>query len=352
MTRGVLLINLGTPASTAVKDVRRYLGEFLTDPYVIDLPLMLRQLVVRGFILPFRPRRSAAAYAKIWDAAGPGTGSPLLHFSQQLQNALATELGEMPCALAMRYGEPNIKSALASLRQGGVDEVLMIALYPQHADSTRQTSIDAVRSHLPDNVALRVLPAFYADSAYLDVQAALIQRHLPDSWDHLLLSYHGLPERHLHKADPTGNHCLQATNCCEVQSIAHATCYRHQVRETSKRLTTALDLPAARWSVSFQSRLGRLPWLMPYTDEVLGQLPGRGVKDLVVACPAFIADNLETLEEIGMAGREKFIKAGGRQFTLVPCLNDDADWVRVLAGWARQGLDEPQTNSARPDTAR
>jgi ferrochelatase len=352
MSRGVLLINLGTPSSPAVNDVRHYLREFLTDPYVIDLPVLLRHLIVRGFILPFRPRRSAAAYARIWDAAGPGTGSPLLHYSHRLHEALGEALGEMPCELAMRYGEPDIRGAVENLYQRGVHEVLMIALYPQHADSTRETSIGAVRSYLPDNMQLRVLPPFFADPAYIDVQAALIRRHLPESWDHLLFSYHGLPERHLQKADPTGSHCLQSADCCEVPSAAHATCYRHQVRETSRLLTTALSISEDNWSVSFQSRLGRLPWLTPYTDEVLGKLPGQGVKDLAVACPAFVADNLETLEEIGMAGREKFIQAGGRQLTLIPCLNDDAEWVRVLASWAREGLHEDQTNAARSDTAR
>ncbi len=350
MSTGVLLVNLGTPASTAVADVRAYLGDFLTDPYVIDLPTPLRQLVVRAFILPFRPARSAEAYAKIWDAAGPGTGSPLLHYSEALADALATRLQDMPSELAMRYGDPGLKDAIARLADRGVTSLRLLCLYPQHADSTRRTTIEAVRALLPDTMALDVLPPFYADEAYLQVQAELIRRHLPDQYDHLLFSYHGLPERHLTKADPTGGHCLAASDCCEVASPAHATCYRHQARVTSRRLGELLQLDADHWSISYQSRLGRLPWLSPYTDQVLAALPAEGVRDLAVACPAFVADNLETLEEIGMAGRRLFMDAGGRSFTLIPCLNDEPAWVEVMANWLTS--DSAQTDAAPAETAR
>ena len=335
MSRGVLLVNLGTPASCATTDVRAYLAEFLSDPYVIDLPGPLRTLVVRGFILPFRPKRSAMAYQSIWDAAGPGTGSPLLHYSRLLATRLDELLADMPVALAMRYGKPGIGAALAELDRAGVSELLLIALYPQHADSTRATTIEAVRGQLPSGMSLTILPPFFEDPDYLAAQASVIRRHLPERWDHLLLSYHGLPERHLIKADPTGNHCLQSPDCCEVPSTAHPTCYRHQVLTTSRRLATLLAVADERYSVSFQSRLGRLPWLAPYTDQVLARLPSEGVRHLAVACPAFVADNLETLEEIGIAGRQTFIEAGGESFTLIPCLNDDPDWVAVLAAWCR-----------------
>jgi ferrochelatase len=345
MSRGVLLVNLGTPASPAVPDVRSYLGEFLTDPYVIDLPAPLRQLLVRAFILPFRPRQSAAAYRKIWDAAGSGTGSPLLHHSQALADAVAAALSDVPCELAMRYGDPAIPDALRRLAARGVTEVLLIPLYPQYAESTWETTIQAARAALGPGLSLTVMAPYFDDPDYLEVQAALIRTHLPQSWDHLLLSYHGLPERHLQKADPTGNHCLQTPDCCETPSQAHRTCYRHQVLVTSRHLAAALGLTGERYSVSFQSRLGRLPWLSPYTDQVLTELPERGVRDLVVACPAFVADNLETLEEIGMAGRDLFLGAGGRSFHLIPCLNSEPGWVSVLAGWAHQTL------AARSETA-
>ena len=352
MSRGILLVNLGTPASTSVADVRAYLGDFLSDPYVIDLPTPLRQLVVRGFILPFRPRRSAEAYAKIWDAAGPDTGSPLLHFSRALHGKLEQALDGLPCELAMRYGEPGIASGISRLVEGGVTDLLLLSLYPQHADSTRETTIQAVKAQLPPGIRLSVFPPFFDDADYIRVQAEMIRRHLPESWDHLLLSYHGLPERHLIKADPTGSHCLQSPDCCQVASPAHTTCYRHQVLETSHGLAAELGITTDRYSVSFQSRLGRLPWLAPYTDEVLAELPGRGVRQLAVACPAFVADNLETLEEIGMAGREKFLAAGGESFTLIPCLNADPAWIEVLARWCTDGTPGAQTSSARSDTAR
>ncbi len=350
MTTGYLLVNLGTPASTGVADVRAYLGEFLTDPYVIDLPTPLRQILIRAFILPFRPRRSAEAYAKIWDAAGPQTGSPLLHFSQALHEALAGRLGGTPCELAMRYGAPGIDEAVDRLLAQGVRRLKLLTLYPQHADSTRQTTIEAVARRLPETVALDVVPPFFDDPDYLAVQADVIHRHLPVRWDHLLLSYHGLPEAHLRRADPTGSHCLASEQCCETPSVAHATCYRHQVRVTSARLAAVLGLTDAQWSVSYQSRLGRLPWLAPYTDQVLGSLPEQGVRHLAVACPAFVADNLETLEEIGMAGRDTFMAAGGESFTLIPCLNAEPDWVSVLYGWLTGA--GPQTSAALSETAR
>lgn len=351
MSTGLLLVNLGTPASTAVKDVRSYLGEFLTDPYVIDLPTPLRQIVVRAFILPFRPARSAEAYAKIWDAAGPGTGSPLLHHSETLAQAVADELKDVPCELAMRYGNPSLATAIERLTGRGVTTVKLLCLYPQHADSTRLTTIEAVRAKLPAGMSLEVLPPFYEDAGYLEVQAELIRRHLPQHWDQLLFSYHGLPERHLTQADPTGSHCLASADCCEVASAAHATCYRHQARVTSRRLSELLGLDTAQWSISYQSRLGRLPWLAPYTDQVLERLPAEGVRHLAVACPAFVADNLETLEEIGMAGRRLFMDAGGETFTLIPCLNDDARWVDVIARWHTDGV-SAQTNAAPAETAR
>lgn len=337
MSRGILLVNLGTPASTSTADVRRYLNEFLMDRYVLDVPWPLRRAIVSATILPFRPARSAHAYAKIWDHAGPGTGSPLLHYCRQLESALRDELG-IPCELAMRYGEPHIRGALQSLEAQNVDELLLLPLYPQFADSTCSTTVKAVRAMTRSRMKLHVLPPFYARHDYVKVLARSVRDHLPDEWDHLLLSYHGLPERHITRADPTGNHCLKSDDCCRTPSPAHATCYRHQCFRTSELLAQALALDEFQYSVSFQSRLGRLPWLTPYTDQTLAALPEQGVRHLVVACPAFVADNLETLEEIGITGRQTFLDAGGATFTLVPCLNDRSDWVRTLAGWCREIL--------------
>jgi ferrochelatase len=249
----------------------------------------------------------------------------------------------------MRYGEPGINAAIERLASQGITRLNLVCLYPQHADSTRQTTIEAVSAALPDGVELAVIPPFFDDPDYLNAQAGVIERNLPETWDHLLLSYHGLPERHLTRADPTGSHCLANADCCEVPSVAHATCYRHQARVTSRCLAERLGIPSDRWSISYQSRLGRLPWLEPYTDQVLAELPGRGVRHLAVACPAFVADNLETLEEIGIAGRETFLEAGGESFQLIPCLNDDDVWVSTLARWLTGP--GPQTSTAFSATA-
>ncbi len=332
-SKGILLANLGTPSSPEVADVRAYLGEFLMDRHVIDLPWLLRKLLVSGFILPFRPKQSAHAYASIWQP----DGSPLLLQSQALETALSQQLpATMPVALGMRYGEPSLQQAVAQLAAAGVEQILLVALYPQHADSTRSTCIEAVQAALPAGTTLTVLPAFYNRPEYIDVLAASIRPSLAQPFDHLLLSYHGLPESHLSKADPTGQHCLKREDCCNTPSPAHEFCYRHQVFATSTALTAALDLPADQVTTSFQSRLGRLPWLTPYTDQTLAALPSRGVKRLVVACPAFVADNLETLEEIGIQGRNIFLEAGGEQLTLVPCLNASAAWVKVLHSWVSE----------------
>jgi len=329
--RGILLVNLGSPTSTSIPDVRRYLGEFLMDPFVIDSPWPIRKIVVAGFILPFRPKRTAHAYERIWEA----TGSPLLRHSRELRDALAQRV-KSPIELAMRYGVPSIAEAVRRLLDAGVGEIVLVPLYPHHADSTRTTTIVAVRkvlARLGSTVGVTVVPPFYADPAYLDVLAGSIERAMPDDTQLLLFSYHGLPERHITAADPTGNHCLRSPDCCERPSPAHATCYRHQVFETSRGVASRLNLTPERWRVSFQSRLGRLPWLTPYTDQMLDRLPGEGIERLTVACPAFVADNLETLEEIGLTGRERFLAAGGKRFTLVPCLNADPAWADVLAKW-------------------
>jgi protoporphyrin/coproporphyrin ferrochelatase len=332
--RGILLVNLGSPASTSVTDVRRYLDEFLMDPFVIDSPWLIRRVVVSGLILPFRPKRTAQAYSRIWEV----TGSPLLQRSEAFRAALARRLS-MPVELAMRYGAPPIRDGLAKLISAGVDEVLLIAMYPHHADSTRTTTIEAVKDELVrlnSDVSLTVQPPFFDEPRYLDVLAKSIGRATPPDSQMLLFSYHGLPERHIIRADPTGNHCLKSPDCCERPSPAHATCYRHQVFATSRGVAARMGLTADQWRVSFQSRLGRLPWLTPYTDHLLATLPSKGITRLTIVCPAFVADNLETLEEIGITGREQFVAAGGESLTLVPCLNDDPGWVDTVADWCRE----------------
>jgi ferrochelatase len=344
--RGVLLVNLGSPDAPDSAAVRRYLNEFLMDPFVIDSPWLVRRLVLSCFILPFRPRRSAQAYRSIWRESG--TGAPLLAHSEALHAAL-TRSSNTPVSLAMRYGAPTIDAALADLVATGVDEVLLMPMYPQHADSTRTTTIAQVRAALAQhdrNITLRVLPPFHDNGAYLDVLAEHTRRHLPPDIQLLLISYHGLPERHITRADPTGQHCLKVADCCNKPSPAHASCYRHQAYATSAALTARLHLDPDQVATSFQSRLGRLPWLTPYTDAQLRELPGRGITRIAVTAPAFVADNLETLEELGIRGRAQFLAAGGESFTLLPCLNDDPTWVDLLAQWSRQpppesAIDQP-----------
>ena len=326
--RAILLINLGSPKSTAVADVRSYLNEFLMDRHVIDVPWPVRRAIVSFTVLPKRPAQTARAYERIWTS----DGSPLLTNSEALRAALSTELN-LPVWLAMRYGEPSIKRVMADIHRSGATRMLLVPLYPQHADSTRTTAIEAVQLLLERQglwAKLRVLGAFHADAGYLDALAEHMRAHIASA-EHVLFSYHGLPERQIRNADPTKQHCLQRQDCCEQQSRAHDTCYRQQCYATTRALVQRLGLTEGRYSQSFQSRLGRQAWLQPYTDAALRTLPGQGVRRLAVVCPGFVADNLETLEEIGMRGRDEFIAAGGESLTLVPCLNDDPRWVSALA---------------------
>ena len=328
---GYLLINLGTPDSPEVKDVRRYLGEFLMDPHVLDVPWALRALIVNAFILPFRPKDSAEAYSKIWTPEG----SPLLVKSQALADKLQERLGA-PVALCMRYGKPAIADGLQVLHDSRVTQVCIVPLYPHYADSTITTSVKAAMERMPAGMQGEVITPFYQAPEHTKAWGENIRKHLPEQWDHLLFSYHGLPERHLTKADPTDQHCLKQSDCCNVDSVAHKTCYRHQVMVTSQEIARYLDIEESRHSVSFQSRLGRIPWLTPYTDQVLKQMPSQGIKRVAVACPAFVVDNLETLEEMGMQGEETFLEAGGESFTLIPCINDDDLWVEGLTALCLQ----------------
>ena len=336
-TDGVLLINLGSPVSPAVRDVRSYLNEFLMDRHVLDVPAPIRRLIVSLFILPTRPKRSAHAYQQVWQKPDQyGYGSPLLQNSAALRDQLSP-LINVPIQLAMRYGEPSIASAIETLRKQGVERLLVAPLYPQHADSTTTTAFEAARQAAGYMTLLELAP-FFAEADYISALTDVTRRSLPNNFDLLLMSFHGLPERHMIKADPTGSHCLRGDACCETPSAAHNTCYRHQTRVTSTLLAQALGLSRDRWAISYQSRLGRLPWLAPYTDTTLRELPGRGVKRLAVVCPAFVADNLETLEEIEITGRRTFMEAGGESLTLVPCLNADPVWVTSLATLCTRAL--------------
>lgn len=324
----LLLVNLGSPASTSVADVRRYLNQFLMDPYVIDLPWPVRRLLV-SLILIKRPEQSAHAYASIWWSEG----SPLVVLSQRLQQAMAPLWQHGPVELAMRYGELSIDQALLRLAEQGVKRVTLAPLYPQFADSTTTTVIEEAKRVVRERglgLQFATLAPFYDQPEYLDALVASAQPHLQQGFDHLLLSFHGLPERHLHKLDPSG-HCLKGADCCKTASPqVLATCYRAQCLRSAELFAERAGLKPEQWSVSFQSRLGRAKWIEPYTETRLDELAKAGVKKLLVMCPAFVADCIETLEEIGDRGREQFQAAGGEELVLVPCLNEHPQWVEAL----------------------
>jgi ferrochelatase len=331
--RGIVLMNLGSPDSTRVKDVRRYLNEFLMDERVIDMSYLGRLLLVKGIIVPFRAPKSAHAYATIWTKEG----SPLIVLSQQLQQALQQQIKE-PVALAMRYGAPAPWTAYDELLEKvpDLEEVILVPLYPHYAMSSYETAVEyakEVHAKRKYSFKLTIIPPYYNDAGYLHALAESMRPYLEQPYDHLLFSYHGVPERHIYKGDITGQHCLKVNNCCEVSSEAHKYCYRHQCLATTKKVTELLNIPAQKFSHSFQSRLGKDEWLKPYTAQRLAELPAEGVKKLVVACPAFVSDCLETLEEIAMQGKETFLQAGGESFTMIPCLNVHPLWVKTIANW-------------------
>jgi len=329
--KAILLMNLGSPASTAVPDVRRYLNEVLMDERVIDVPYLLRLLLVRGIIVTFRAPKSAKAYQSIWTSEG----SPLMVHTQHLQTALQA-LVEEPVEICMRYGNPTPQMAYDALlaKHPALEEVVLVPLYPHYAMSSYETAVEYAKGiHLlkayPFN--LTVVQPYYNKTAYIQALAESIRPYLMQPYDHILFSYHGIPGRHVRKSDITEQHCLKVSDCCNVPSLAHNSCYRHQVLVTTKLLVESLQIPAEKYSVSFQSRLVK-GWLQPFTDKRLEEMPAEGIKHLLIACPAFVSDCLETLEEIAEEGKEIFMHAGGESFTMIPCMNEHPQWVSALAG--------------------
>ena len=330
--KGALLINLGSPESPTPKDVKPYLDEFLMDKYVIDVPYLLRAFLVRGIILRNRPEKAAAAYAKVWT----DEGSPLVVISKRMHEKVKP-LADVPVALAMRYGNPSLIAGLQELRDKGVTEVLLLPLYPHHAMSSTITVLDKAeevrKKHFP-NMKFTSVPAFYNKPDYIKNLSDSIQKHLNGfDYDHLLFSYHGLPERHIRKTDVTKSHCKIDGSCCNTPSPAHEFCYRRQCYETTKLVVKALGIPEGKYSQTFQSRLAGDKWLEPYTDVEVNKLPEKGIKNLAVVTPAFVADCLETLEEIAMEANHQFKEHGGENFLAIPCLNDDDEWCATVSNW-------------------
>ena len=327
-------MNLGSPDSTSTRDVRTYLMEFLMDKRVIDYPWLFRQILVGGLIVPFRAAKSAEAYSTIWTKEG----SPLIVLTQQLQAALQ-QLVDEPVEIAMRYGHPSMEEAYGRLlqRMPQLEEVLAIPLYPHYAMASYETAVEyaqEVHRRKKYNFALNFIKPFYNETHYLHALSEHMRPYVETEYDPILFSYHGVPARHIKKSDPTGNHCLQSAGCCDTASPAHATCYRHQCFATTKEIVALLGIPEGKYSNSFQSRLGK-GWLEPFTDIRLEEMPKEGIKKLLILCPAFVSDCLETLEEIAMRGRETFMGAGGEAYTMIPCLNVEPLWVQTLAGWVK-----------------
>lgn len=334
MKKGVLLVNLGSPDSPTKKDVRPYLDQFLMDERVIDVPPLLRNLLVRGIILNTRPKKSAEAYSKIWW----DEGSPLIVISNRFKNKVAART-DLPVALGMRYGSGSIKEGLQELKNQGVDDVLLVPLYPHYAMSSYETvvvkALEEQQNHFPE-MKMTTLPAFYSNKDYIKLLSKSIAEGLKDfDYDHVLFSYHGIPERHIRKSDPTKFHCKIDGQCCSVNSVAHHTCYRHQCYDTTELVKKELGLQEDKVSTSFQSRLAGDPWLKPYTDYEFERLAKEGKTKLAVITPAFVSDCLETLEEIAMEGKEQFEEAGGKQYKHISCLNDRDDWATLMADWIK-----------------
>ena len=364
--RGVLLANLGSPAAPTPDDVRAYLDEFLMDPRVMDMSYPLRWFIVKRMILPKRPMQSAQAYQRIWW----DEGSPLIVLTERVRAKLEAML-HLPVVTGMRYGQPSVQVGLTTLLEeiGHGGEIVLFPMYPHYAMSTYETLVLKVLAELEDLVGskptperkaqrwlrdavgqindkdflrsvgaytLRIIPPHYDHPDYIAALVASARPFLESpKFEHLLFSFHGIPERHLRKTAPRGSKCFSAT--CQMSSpAAHGVCYRHHVYATSRAFAWAAGLHTEQYSVSFQSRLGRDKWLQPYTVDELTRLARAGVKNLAVITPSFTVDCLETLEEIGMEGRKIFLEAGGEDFQLIPSLNDNDDWVRAMAGMITQ----------------
>lgn len=328
MKKGILLINVGTPDNPDIKSVKRYLREFLSDPRMIDLSAMARWVLVNLLIVPFRSRKSTVAYQKVWTKHG----SPLWVNTVKFRNELVKQLGnQYQVAVGMRYGKPNIQKGLSELKD--CTSIQVVPLFPQYSSSATGSAIQKTLEilHKQWNMpAIQIMNEFYSHPAFIHSYAEIIKKTLVDKEvDMLLFSYHGLPERHINKSE-----CVAACdhiNACPAISSDNAYCYRAQCYTTADLIAKELNLSPVLYRVCFQSRLGRTPWIKPYTDLLLPDLIKSGVKRIAVACPSFVSDCLETLEEVNIRLREQWLSLGGEEFVFVPCLNDDPQWVQQFA---------------------
>ena len=307
--KGILLVNLGSPDDLKLSSVKRYLKEFLSDDYVVDLPKLIQQILVNCIIIPFRSKRTKKAYESIWTE----DGSPLLINTKHIAKKLHEKINS-PVEVAMRYQNPSIENGLTQLKERGCKEIIIVPLYPHYAEATSLSTkleTERVAKDLGLDITLSFSKEFYKENGYINALSSKIEKHLPKDFDYLLFSYHGIPKRQDRKTDPT---------------------YEEQVLQTSKLCAQKLNLQDKKWGVSFQSRIGP-GWLQPFTDKILEEFPKKEIKKIVIVCPSFVADNLETLEEINLEARETFLTSGGVEFTYIPCLNDDNDWIDFLTNY-------------------
>lgn len=329
--KGILLINLGTPDEATVPAVWRYLNQFLMDGRVIDIPYFRRLPLVRGIIVPARVRNSTSLYKEIWDEK---TGSPLMHYTLIQQQMLQEALGdEYHVEIAMRYQNPSIASALNKLRNKRVDSIRIIPLFPQYASATTGSVIQEVMDTMrtwQTFPTLSIVDEFYENELMIDVFAENARKHLNDNYDHYLFSYHGLPVRQLNPVEPDGNHNCEKAGCQKEINDRNKFCYVAHCYATTRAIAKKLHLESHQFTVCFQSRLGKTPWIQPYTSDTLEQLANQGKKRLLVFSPAFVADCLETIHEIGIEYDEDYKKMGGEKIQLVESLNDHPKWIEAL----------------------
>ena len=330
---GVLLINLGSPKELSKKSVRQYLRVFLSDDNVVDLPKFFQQFILRLFILPFRPKNTLEAYEKIWTKEG----SPLIISTESIANKLTEKTG-WNVEYAMRYEEPSIEKALHKFKKNEINKIYVISLYPHNAMATTVTTELETRNvamNVSNDFELIFIKPFFDNEEYINAMVNSIRPYVENkSYDKIIFSYHGIPKRQAKKTDETGEHCFSTSNCCEIENDGSKDCYRSHTRIASDLTAKKLGLKDDQWEIAYQSRIGP-GWLTPFTDKRLAKLPEEGKDNIAILCPSFISDCLETLEEIDIRGRETFLKAGGKNMTYIPCLNDSEDTINLLENLVR-----------------
>ena len=330
--KGVLLVNLGTPDSPSTADVRKYLDEFLMDGRVIDVNPVLRAALVKGIIVPFRGPKSAKLYKEIWSKE---TGSPLMYYSLKQFELLKQALGDdYHVELAMRYQSPSIESALNKLKDAKVDSIRVLPLFPHYASASSGSVLEKVMELVSKWLTIpniSFVNSFHDNPKMIEVFAGNAEKYQPENFDHILFSFHGLPQRQLVKSDHSGVHCLKTANCCSVLTENNKFCYSAQCFDTAQLIAERLNIPKEKYTVCFQSRLGKDPWVKPYTSEVIKELAAKGVKSLLVLCPAFVADCLETVYEVSVEYGDEFKELGGERVQLVESLNDNPLWIEAMA---------------------